>query len=390
MCGLAGGVSNYLSQGEIETIQELGLLASFRGMDSTGMMFGAAAKKKNKAEYIYDKDITLPGSFLYEGRFKSVLKEVDRPWFIALHTRHATVGKVDKANAHPYNYKHICGMHNGTVPKYEPRPDEDGKTEAETDSYAIIQDLADLGVVETLTKAQDGAYALVWIDTKTHRLHMVRNHKRPLWIMQTPGKGTTFWASERRMLDFIAQGLNYKMNDPILLDTECLYTFENREGDFTKEKLDIPVIHKKAEDKEPSFFRRLFQEESKTTSQSTTTGLDGGKDSTSSDDPKDFGEFVKNLPGLEKKSLAKMEFLGYNERLPLYKARSLLACGCALCNATPSADDETTVVQWFNPNEFLCSSCYRDNNNRGFIKEYCNLNKDVKFEVGTLVSSLNS
>lgn len=68
-----------------------------------------------------------------------------------------------------------------------------------TDSEAIIIAISKFGIEETVKHLQ-GAWALVWVDTKENTLNFLRNKERPMWYSYTKDFKQVIWASEYPMI----------------------------------------------------------------------------------------------------------------------------------------------------------------------------------------------
>ena len=196
MCGLVGVIGN-INQNERKMFKWLlHLDAVQRGEDSTGIIHIPI-----NGEVDYDKEIG-PPYILFTRSRKTWLDNRDGVKGLAKmligHNRKATVGKVTKENAHPFDFKNVIGVHNGTLTAND--VEEMGNPGGyAVDSQAIyhkINKQGDKGVDEL-----PGAWALVWYDKQNQHLKMVRNHQRPLFICRNMRGDCMFWASERWMLE---------------------------------------------------------------------------------------------------------------------------------------------------------------------------------------------
>jgi glucosamine 6-phosphate synthetase-like amidotransferase/phosphosugar isomerase protein len=99
--------------------------------------------------------------------------------FAVGHNRSATKGKINAECTHPFRENHITLVHNGTLTSHkELHPNY------EVDSRAICHNIAQEGYEETLKKL-DGAFALIWFNSKEKTLNFCRNSQRPLYIIET-------------------------------------------------------------------------------------------------------------------------------------------------------------------------------------------------------------
>lgn len=245
MCGLWGGHSDRINNVEAARIYALGFVSLFRGTDSTGMVVGQV--HKNKLRLRERREVAPVFQFLSQDPIKQMIFNPNTRCVVG-HSRAATHGTVNLNNAHPIHEGHIIGTHNGTIDAFKPAKGEEDNT---SDTRVLFQKMAKEGVDETLKQAKDGAWACVWIDTNKLTLNMVRNLKRPLWIMEGIHRGVFYWASEERMLEFVAKGENpANFHKPYLLKTDTHYSvrvgskddLEEREIKALKVTTSVPVV----------------------------------------------------------------------------------------------------------------------------------------------------
>lgn len=194
MCGLIG-IAGDLALKDEAAMKRLFLADFFRGPDSTGL----AAIRKTGDVHIA-KLASNPIDLFDMTRFKTALTGGSSKVFIG-HNRAATKGAVNNNNAHPYQFGHIVGAHNGTLETSSWRALEEAIGEKyDVDSMAIFAAIEKLGLEETV-KLLEGAWALVFYDSKENTLNFIRNDKRPLWYAFTEDFKRIFWASEWEMID---------------------------------------------------------------------------------------------------------------------------------------------------------------------------------------------
>lgn len=198
MCGHVGIAGNLIATDEA-VMKRLFLYDYFRGPDSTGL-----ATIRNTNEVKIAKIASHPLNLFDLQRFKDAINALPSHVFIG-HNRAATRGVVNDMNAHPFQYDHIVGAHNGTLSTATVKRLEDKLGEKfEVDSKAIFASIAKLGIDETvamfqksdnITKCAD-AWALVWFDLNQKTLNFLRNDERPFWYAYSKCFKKVYWASE--------------------------------------------------------------------------------------------------------------------------------------------------------------------------------------------------
>jgi hypothetical protein len=195
------GDTNYRDE---NTVKRLLVLDTMRGQDSTGL----AAVRKSGKEVTVAKMSSHPFILFEMKRFTDALSYGQCKAFIG-HNRSATSGDARKeTNAHPFQYGHITGVHNGTLADGDKEILERKLGEKfDVDSQALFAAFAKFGakeVIPLLTRGKDyvrGAWSLVWWDTEANTLNFLRNEHRPMWYCYTEDCKQLWWASEFWMLD---------------------------------------------------------------------------------------------------------------------------------------------------------------------------------------------
>lgn len=194
MCGLVGIAGNLAHRDEA-TMKRLFLLDYFRGTDATGF-----ASVSNSGEIKVAKIASNPIELFDTQRYRNASGGASSRVFLG-HNRAKTVGNNSFNNAHPFEFGHIVGAHNGTLEKSSFRALEQKlEEEFEVDSQAIFACIAKFGIEETVPLLE-GAWALVWYDSQKGTLNFLRNEKRPLWYAYAKNNKRLFWASEFLMID---------------------------------------------------------------------------------------------------------------------------------------------------------------------------------------------
>lgn len=199
MCGHVGIAGNLIHKDEA-TMKRLFLYDYFRGPDSTGL---AAIRNNNEVKLA--KVASHPLDLFDSIKFREALTALPSHVFIG-HNRLATKGVVNNINAHPYQYDHIVGAHNGTLSPSSFKDLEDKLGEKfEVDSKAIFAAIAKFGVEEVIPMLQ-GAWALVWFDLSNKTLNFLRNKERPFWTATSADHKKLFWASEWQFIRAAVEG----------------------------------------------------------------------------------------------------------------------------------------------------------------------------------------
>lgn len=195
MCGIIGMVSSAalgFTNTHSKVFSNLLWTNTLRGDDSTGV-FGV--ESTGNVEYL--KSTGDAAALMKTKEFDEFDTSIYRDFQMVVgHNRKATRGMVTDENAHPFVEDTMILVHNGTLTNHAMLTDE----YISVDSKAILMHMKEHGYEETLKTIQ-GAFTLVWYDTKDKTLRAIRNEERPLFIASTIG--AWFFASEKEMLQFI-------------------------------------------------------------------------------------------------------------------------------------------------------------------------------------------
>lgn len=208
MCGLAGVIGDLTIQHK-DIFKDLMRVVSLRGVHSTGVI---AIDQKNN--YKWAKEVGEP-AYLFDTRRYDNAVNGNLSGLIG-HCRHKTVGEISRNTAHPFDFpdEGIVGVHNGTLKNYYKLTD---KVASKVDSEILYEHLA-ANDAQTTFSTIEGAWACVWWDNNTNKVHFIRNDERPLWFAWSKDAKALFWASERWMLGAVERKID-------LLTTEGLGKF---------------------------------------------------------------------------------------------------------------------------------------------------------------------
>ncbi|TXH16542.1 MAG: hypothetical protein E6R03_05305 [Hyphomicrobiaceae bacterium] len=194
MCGILGVGGDLLAR-DHNVFFDLLAVSWLRGHDSTGVY---SATKNGPGKML--KEICSPTYYL--ANFKERRQDVLNRWDTTLllgHTRWATMGLVNKENAHPFYAGPYVGAHNGTLLEGE---FWDFKI---TDSELLFMKMASTrDIVGTLKNLNPmSAFAVSVYEPGTKTLFLSRNTKRPLSFGFCNDRPVFYWASELGALRYI-------------------------------------------------------------------------------------------------------------------------------------------------------------------------------------------
>lgn len=200
MCGIVGMAAFHKKEFmKRKEFMKQGILASsLRGMDGTGMFLVPI----DKGEELKVIKKPLPGyDFIGLGQVETILKDAEKYKFIVAHTRLRTRGDVTAAHTHPFAEGPITMVHNGMISNAFQVA---GNKQVDVDSMAVAMALAATEDPKSVMESLEGAFALVWHDARSDALFLARNSERPLFFGVDKEQDIMVFASELKMLDWIA------------------------------------------------------------------------------------------------------------------------------------------------------------------------------------------
>lgn len=226
MCGIVGYVGTRASQ---ELIYKGLSRLEYRGYDSAGI----AALKESTGGKFETKVIKAPGKLK---ELKKIWGDIDFPSTHAIgHTRWATHGEANQANAHPHRSGPITIVHNGIIENHQKIREElralghvfQSETDSELFAHLVsIERKKGLGLLESVRLSFQkihGASAFVVMDETLPGTIVVARNGSPLVLGL--GKGENFVASDV----------------PAILDsTRTIYYLEDNElAEITRDKVKV-------------------------------------------------------------------------------------------------------------------------------------------------------
>lgn len=213
MCGHVG-VAGDILQLDKDVFTTLLFVDQLRGMDSTGVM----ASKMN-GEVNVHTSVQCATTFIHSKEYSEAL--IGNLNVLLGHNRAATVGKIKHENVHPFIHGNIVGAHNGTLRRMHLLDDY---KDFEVDSDCIFFNIHKNGLRDTVKKL-DGAFALVYYDTKEQKLVFIRNKERSFFYCFSTDKKRLYWASEKEMLNFALDRKNIVHTPIVSTVPGSSYTF---------------------------------------------------------------------------------------------------------------------------------------------------------------------
>lgn len=374
MCGIAGIFSTFLAKQEVDAFCDLMAISYLRGTDSTGVFAlkrdYQAKKGESNLMWGVRKDALDPFEFINSPNMDALRS--GSPMMFIGHTRSATKGTINAANAHPFVFDNVVGVHNGTLEGNYPF-----KADYETDSQALYRLINDKGIEEALKEIEQAssytAYSLVFYDFQNNTLNFIRNHRRPMTLAWTQGKGALVWASEYLFLDVILSRRGLRMSaeegyTPFSTEPGVLYTFDleqvNAHQKFTKKKFDFIRVTDTVT--KGTYYDQCMLPQDKGGSQTGTGPFPKATGTIIT--PGNKKRYKKNRKERKKSSLEikghEIEFFEtYNGRMETQAAiEKHLLSGCAFCSGTNDFKDyEDNKIAFIDGNgTFLCDSCSND------------------------------
>lgn len=240
MCGIVGVVGK-IGKTERDVFRQLLIVDSLRGSDSTGFF----TVKGNDVGVF--KAVGDPYMAMESRAFDREL--IKNSNILVGHNRYATTGKVNRKNAHPFDFEKVVGVHNGTLRnKYSLR---DGHT-FDVDSEALYNSFNMVGADASIPLVE-GAWSLVWWDKVEKELCFLRNDQRPMCVALSEDRKTMFFASEAGMLGWILARNGVKHGEIKATAVDQLYKLKVKD-EFEGVATELPMLTmRKLEGKAPVF-----------------------------------------------------------------------------------------------------------------------------------------
>lgn len=238
MCGIIGIYGddlNVYAQDKRSYMHNALIFDQVRGEDGTGI--ACVGKGKKDTVTVFKKAMKGADFVELKGATK-LLNRMNEFQLVIGHNRSWTRGDAIDDNCHPFQFKHITLVHNGTV------------TNAHTlvvgkDHKQLDVDSAHCAYAFSLEHANDvlprleGSYSFVWWDHDEKTLNFARNDQRPMYFAFGAGTNdqTMYFGSEAEMILLAAKRNQLKLHTDFLQTSPMIhYIFKNSKDvrSFTK------------------------------------------------------------------------------------------------------------------------------------------------------------
>jgi hypothetical protein len=230
MCGIVSIISKRQAgfySSDLGTFENLLILDTLRGLDSTGVMCIDSARQVGVMK-VASHPFHL---FAAQDYTKWRGRAVGSGRILVGHNRKATQGSINSKNAHPFHSGNIVLVHNGTL-RGDHKKDF---ANVDVDSHSLAIAFDENGAEDVLPKI-NGAFALIWWDIEKNSLFAIRNDERPLQVVETADN--FYVLSEAWMALQLLSKENTKVLDVFDIQPGELYEFKIG-GKHTTKKIEV-------------------------------------------------------------------------------------------------------------------------------------------------------
>lgn len=182
MCGLLGMIARTTGgflHADLQAFEQMLVINTVRGKDSVGCF-----TKYGNGDVRAIKHGSNPFNLMRSDEWKEFRQSViNRGKFLIGHNRAATMGHVNTDNAHPFVEDHIILVHNGTLRSQSNLTTKNTQVDSNAIAHALVEEDED---PRRVLDRIDGAFALIWYDSKKDKLYAARNEERPLVLIESP------------------------------------------------------------------------------------------------------------------------------------------------------------------------------------------------------------
>lgn len=198
MCGISSLFHNLKHHNrDIENVMFNALwTGSIRGHHSTGLIYEAEGKVDHFKKAVPGYD------FMHLPITNQVLQNISKTPYLIIHNRAATQGEVKHTNAHPFQFDHITGVHNGTLSFYHDLTPKD--VHHPVDSMHLYDAMSRKGWAAIAPEVR-GSFNLLWHDDTDNTIHMCKNTDRPYVFAKIKKFDALIGMSEKAMLKWLVK-----------------------------------------------------------------------------------------------------------------------------------------------------------------------------------------
>ena len=215
MCGIVGMITtdNKSVIDKRKFMRQALIIDTLRGDDSTGIFY---KNRENEGDAGWYKAVVDGYQFVETDDYEKIAQKMGDYWFMVGHNRAATVGAVDVKGAHPFQESGVTLVHNGTLRGTYDLPKSQHQLGVGVDSHALCHNIALVepdAVGEEVISKINGAFTLIWHDSRDGSLNIVRNDERPLHIAQSMLHDTLYFTSEAKQLMWLNERITLGIGD---------------------------------------------------------------------------------------------------------------------------------------------------------------------------------
>lgn len=216
MCGIIGlygdGVSGSWSGPKRDFMIE-GLIAdSVRGYDSTGI---ALLPKTKDDDLLVYKRAFAGYDFVQQKHANRLFDNIKNSLGMIGHNRSATKGVVNDRNSHPFRWKHITLVHNGTVYNADSLVDKKDKPSGVSVDSEYVAHALSMEDADDILPRLRGGYSLVWFNEEERSLNFARNDQKPMFLAFGSNDQTVYFGSEAELIVWLCSRRNISIQEDI-------------------------------------------------------------------------------------------------------------------------------------------------------------------------------
>lgn len=217
MCGIYGILDKSymgLSEGDLGLFSQMGTVTELRGRHSSGAFAVSKELKPSPLVKVVGPSVNMLFDKAW-GKYKEAF--INGRAAIG-HGRLATIGKVEKKNAHPFREGRYTLVHNGTI--------REGldlvEAKVDVDSHALVKLIDEKGLKEAIESLK-GAWAIALHDHEKNVVQFLRNYERDLCFAEN--NNAVYIMSEGDALEYLVKR-NKLFGKVENFKANTLYTFD--------------------------------------------------------------------------------------------------------------------------------------------------------------------